>query len=107
MLLVLHQVVEVDRPASIKRGVVLAQDLEHLAAPVRDLRVAALDVASSGIGGGAFLHQAPEERDVEPVLRALDRAVVQLARLQAGATLAVKISRADPSALAVDWLTAV
>ena len=33
--------------------------------------------------------------------------VVQLSRLQAGATLPVKISRADPSTLAVDWLTPV
>ena len=32
-----------------------------------------------GFGGGAFLDQSPEELHVEPVLRALDGAVVQLA----------------------------
>ncbi len=42
-----------------------------------------------------------------PVSTSVIVPVVQLARLQAGVTLPVKISRADPSALAVDWLTAV
>src|SRR4051812_3978056 len=74
-----HQIVDIDRTADLERGVVVAQHLEHLAAPVRGLLLAALERPFGRVGSGAFLNQSPEKLDVEPVLRALDGAVVQLA----------------------------
>ena len=46
-----QEIVDVDRTAHLERGVVVAQHLEHLAAPVRDLLLAALESPFGGLGG--------------------------------------------------------
>src|SRR4051812_631262 len=75
-----EQVVEVDRAPRLERLVVVAQHVEHLAAPVGDLFGALLDVALGGLDRGCLRHQAPEELHVQVALRALDGAVMQLPR---------------------------
>src|SRR3954471_8712014 len=74
-----EQVVEVDRAPRLERLVVVAQHVEHLSAPVDDLLAALLDVALGGLGGGRLPGEPPEETHVQVALRALGRAVVQLA----------------------------
>src|SRR6478609_3951032 len=73
-----QEIVDIDRTAHLERGVVVAQHLEHLAAPVQGVLLAALERPFGRVGSGAFLDQPPEELHVEPALRALDGAVVQL-----------------------------
>ena len=73
-----QEIVDIDRTAHLERGVVVAQHLEHLAAPVRDVLLADLKRSFGRLGRGSFLDQPPEELHIEPVFRALYGAVVQL-----------------------------
>ncbi|MGZ4682888.1 MAG: hypothetical protein ACXWCM_01310 [Acidimicrobiales bacterium] len=94
----------------------LAQSNAALAAPPLDGVEASAQVVSVGMASGSMNGDpiVPVELLVlqpgmppRPVSTSVIVPVVQLPRLQAGATLPVRISRADPSALAIDWLTAV
>src|SRR5262245_29991386 len=75
-----EQVIDVDRAPRVERVVVAAEDVRGLARPVRDLFLSLVDITVRAGCRRRFGHQAPKELEVQMALRALDGAVVQLAR---------------------------